>query len=126
MVYEYRSLAGYLREQSDDLILVLIGDHQPPAAVSGQGCVMARARARDWPPGRRPSPTARSRGFRSQASNRGDPSIGAMYQLTPVLLDAFDESPDAIATSTHAERQPRAPADSAAPGGRRGSAGRRR
>jgi hypothetical protein len=97
MAYEYRSLAGYLREQADDLVLVLIGDHQPPAAVSG----------RDAPwhvpvhvIGRRERVLHRLRenGFRSGLEPRR-PAIGAMYQLTPVLLDAFD-APDP-ATSTH-------------------------
>ena len=36
MAYEYTSLAGYVREQSDDPLMIVIGDHQPPAAVSGR------------------------------------------------------------------------------------------
>jgi hypothetical protein len=89
MDYEYRSLAGYLREQAGDLVLVVIGDHQPPAAVSG----------RDAPwhvpvhvIGRREGVLhrLRGRGFRSGLEPRRPP-IGAMYQLTPLLLDAFDE-----------------------------------
>jgi hypothetical protein len=36
LVYAFEYLGGYLRERSDlDLVLVLLGDHQPPASVSG-------------------------------------------------------------------------------------------
>ena len=89
MAYEYDSLAGYLREQADDLLMVVIGDHQPPAAVSGRDApwhvpvhvigsrphVLDRLRRRGFRPGLEP----------------GRPSIGAMHQLAPMLLDAFDE-----------------------------------
>jgi len=38
MQYVYTTLSGYLRLRSDrDLVLIIIGDHQPPAAVSGEG-----------------------------------------------------------------------------------------
>src|SRR5262245_16997501 len=37
MSYEYATIAGYLRRQPrDGMTLVAIGDHQPPAAVSGR------------------------------------------------------------------------------------------
>ena len=36
MAYEYRSLAGYVRQQADDSVMIVVGDHQPPAAVSGR------------------------------------------------------------------------------------------
>jgi hypothetical protein len=89
MAYEYRSLAGYLREQTDDPILVLIGDHQPPAAVSGRD---ASWRVPVHVIGRRERILHRllENGFRPGLEPR-PPAIGAMYQLTPVLLDAFDE-----------------------------------
>jgi hypothetical protein len=90
MAYEFRSLAGYLREQTDDLILVVIGDHQPPGAVSGRDApwhvpvhvigrgehVLGRLREEGFQPGLEPR----------------RPVIGRMYQLTPLLLDAFDET----------------------------------
>ena len=89
MAYEYRSLAGYLREQSDDLLMILIGDHQPPAAVSGRDApwlvpvhVIGSRRQ-----GLRRLHHA---GFRQGLDPRR-PSIGVMHQLAPVLLDAFDE-----------------------------------
>jgi len=89
MAYEYRSLAGYLREQADDLILVLIGDHQPPAAVSGRD---ASWRVPVHVIGRRERILHRllEHGFRPGLEPRS-PAIGAMYQLTPLLLDAFDD-----------------------------------
>jgi hypothetical protein len=90
MAYEFRSLAGYVREQTDDLILIVIGDHQPPGAVSGRNApwhvpvhvigrgehVLRRLREEGFQPGLEPR----------------RPVIGGMYQLTPLLLDAFDET----------------------------------
>src|SRR3990167_418128 len=36
--YMYQSLTGYLRLRADrDFVMILIGDHQPAAAVSGEG-----------------------------------------------------------------------------------------
>ena len=98
MAYEYRSLAGYLREHADDLVLVLIGDHQPAAAVSGRD---ASWRVPVHVIGRRERVLHRllEHGFRPGLEPRR-PAIGAMYQLTPLLLDAFDEPGDAP-TSTH-------------------------
>ena len=88
MAYEYMALAGYLREQLDDLLLIVLGDHQPPAAVSGRGA--------PWHVpvhviGRREHVLRRLRddGFRPGLEPRR-PSIGAMHQLAPMLLDAFD------------------------------------
>jgi hypothetical protein len=38
MSYSYATIAGYLRRRGDrDFIMILAGDHQPPAAVSGEG-----------------------------------------------------------------------------------------
>ena len=89
MAYEYRSLAGYLREQSDDPLMIVIGDHQPPAAVSGRN---APWRVPVHVIGRRTHvlDRLRGRGFRRGLEPRR-PSIGVMHQLTPMLLDAFDE-----------------------------------
>src|SRR5262249_34961438 len=37
MTYDYAVLGGYLRQHaSRDMVMILIGDHQPPAAVSGE------------------------------------------------------------------------------------------
>jgi hypothetical protein len=97
MDYEYKALAGYLRSQSDDLLLVVVGDHQPPAAVSGPDAPW------DVPVhviGRREGVLHRleQSGFRPGLEPHR-PAIGPMYQLTPLLLDAFDES-TASPTST--------------------------
>jgi len=101
MAYEYQSLAGYIREQPGDVVLVLIGDHQPPAAVSGRD---APWRVPVHVVGRREAilQRLRDRGFRPGLEPQR-PAIGAMYQLTPVLLEAFDAvtpTPE-TATSTH-------------------------
>jgi hypothetical protein len=38
IAYTFDYLSGYLREQPElDLVLVLLGDHQPPASVAGEG-----------------------------------------------------------------------------------------
>jgi hypothetical protein len=101
MAYEYQSLAGYIREQPGDVVLVLIGDHQPPAAVSGRD---APWRVPVHVVGRRGAilQRLRDRGFREGLEPRR-PAIGAMYQLTPLLLDAFDAvtAAPAASTSTH-------------------------
>jgi hypothetical protein len=88
MTYEYESFAGYLLAHADDdLVVILIGDHQPAAAVTGPGAswrvplhVITRSgdiakalAARGLRPGLRPL----------------RPSIGSMHGLAPVLFDAF-------------------------------------
>ena len=92
MAYEYASLAGYLRHQPNDFVAIVIGDHQPPAAVSGTGApwrvpvhVIGRRRfaldrllAHGFGPGIDPRPR----------------SIGGMHALVPMLLDAFDAPGD--------------------------------
>jgi hypothetical protein len=38
LTYSFDSLAGYLRLRSDrDFVVIVLGDHQPPAVVSGEG-----------------------------------------------------------------------------------------
>jgi len=38
MAYTYATLSGYLRERAGhDVVMILLGDHQPPALVSGEG-----------------------------------------------------------------------------------------
>ncbi|MGE3275474.1 MAG: hypothetical protein AB7O67_10200 [Vicinamibacterales bacterium] len=88
MAYEYRALAGYIREHAgDDLVMVILGDHQPPAAVSGPDAphhvpvhivtsnpdILARLRGHGFRPGLEPS----------------RPPLGDMNELVPLLLDAF-------------------------------------
>lgn len=88
VAYAYRVLAGYIRMRADrDCILILIGDHQPPAAVSGLHArwdvpmhviasrpeVLVRLRARGFQAGLRPSGHALVR----------------MHAMLPILLDVF-------------------------------------
>lgn len=92
IAYEYRALAGYLRRHpNDDFVMIAIGDHQPPAAVSGPdvpwsvpvhvigrgGPVLDRLVGRGFKPGVVPE----------------RPSISPMHALTSTFLDAF--GPDA-------------------------------
>ena len=86
--YAYRALAGYLRVRADrDFVMIVIGDHQPPAAVSGLHArwdvpmhviasrpeVLERLRARGFQAGLRPS----------------GPALVPMHAMLPILLDVF-------------------------------------
>lgn len=88
--YALTVLAGYLRHRPDrDLVLVLVGDHQPPAAVSGEDApwdvpvhviagrdaLIERLRAHGFRDGLTPS----------------RPSLGPMHTLLPLLLEAFGD-----------------------------------
>lgn len=89
MAYDLESLAGYIRQQAGDPLLIIVGDHQPPAAVSGAGAswevpvhvigrraaLLDRLLAHRFRPGLAPA----------------RPSIGPMHGLVPVFLDAFSE-----------------------------------
>jgi len=91
MTYDFDVLAGYLRRHADrDLVMIVLGDHQPPAAVSGEHAswdvpvhvitsrtaVLDRLRADGFSPGLTPARRP----------------IGRMHQLLPKLLDAFGEA----------------------------------
>ena len=92
MAYEFASLAGYLREHQDDFVLVVVGDHQPPAAVTGAGApwdvpvhvIARRAHILD---------RLRAHGFRAGLTPER-PSAGAMHALVPMLFEAFDAPED--------------------------------
>lgn len=88
MAYSYTTLAGYVKKHAgQDLVIVLLGDHQPPALVSGEGApwdvpvhiitnrsaVLERLIVHGFVPGITPT----------------RPSLGPMHALTPLLLDAF-------------------------------------
>jgi hypothetical protein len=90
MAYEFASVAGYLREHADrDVVMILLGDHQPPALVSGEGAswnvpvhiVASRSGVLE---------RLSTSGFRKSLLPSG-PSIGGMHVLLPLLLDAFGE-----------------------------------
>jgi hypothetical protein len=88
MAYVHDTLGGYLRMRADrDFVMVILGDHQPPALVSGEGAswavpvhvvtgrsaVLARLRQHGFRDGLVPAP----------------PSVARMDTLMRVLLDAF-------------------------------------
>jgi hypothetical protein len=87
----YRWIGGLLRKRADrDLVLILIGDHQPPALVSGEGAtwdvpvhVIANRTTR-----LAVLDALRSRGFRSGLAPQR-PKLSRMHELVPTLLDAF-------------------------------------
>jgi hypothetical protein len=88
IAYDYASLAGYLRLRADrDVVMILIGDHEPAAAVSGEGAswdvpvhvIASRPQILEQ---------LRARGFRSGLTP-ARPSLGRMHTLLPVLLDAL-------------------------------------
>jgi hypothetical protein len=88
--YSYRTLAGYLMQHAgEDFVMILIGDHEPPALVSGPNTlwdvpVHVIAKRRDV------LERLLSRGFQP-GLNPHRPSLGKMHTLTPVLLDAFSK-----------------------------------
>jgi phosphoglycerol transferase MdoB-like AlkP superfamily enzyme len=88
--YAHVTLGGYLRLRADrDFVMVIIGDHQPPAMVSGEHAawdvpvhvITNRAQILD---------RLLRRGFRDGLQPR-EPSAIKMHALLPVLLDAFGD-----------------------------------
>ena len=95
--YAHRVLGGYLRLRADrDLVIVLIGDHQPAAFVSGEGApwdvpvhvITARQAVLDG---------LKAHGFR-EGLQSPRPVITTMDGLLPKLLDAFSEAGQAAST----------------------------
>jgi hypothetical protein len=92
--YAYTVFAGYLRQAPDrDFVMILIGDHQPPALVSGEGApwnvpvhVIASRALREPVLDR-----LRGHGFHTGLTP-SRPAIGRMHTLLPILLDAFGDS----------------------------------
>jgi hypothetical protein len=88
--YTLRTIAGYLRLRADrDLVLIVIGDHQPAAAVSGEQAPW------DVPVhviASRPEVLAslQTQGF-GDGLTPTRPILGPMHELLPVLLKAFGE-----------------------------------
>jgi hypothetical protein len=90
MSYTYETLAGFLRGHADrDFVLILLGDHQPPALVSGEGApwdvpvhvITSRKAILERLPGL---------GFRSGLRPQR-PAIGRMHELRRMLLEAFGD-----------------------------------
>ena len=90
--YAFAHVGGYLRLRADrDLVLVLVGDHQPPALVSGAGAswevpvhvVTSRAAVLDR--------LVDGHGFAPGLAPRR-PAAARMDGLLPILLDAFGDA----------------------------------
>ena len=88
--YAYATVGGYLRLRADrDLVMVLVGDHQPPALVSGEGAswnvpvhvIASRAELLD---------RLRARRFHDGLAPRSG-AVARMDELLPVLLGAFGD-----------------------------------
>jgi hypothetical protein len=97
MSYSYATIGGYLRLRADrDFIMILAGDHQPPAAVSGEGASW------DVPvhviTSRRPIiDHLNAHGFaRGLLPPRR--ALTRIDKLLPVLLDAFSGKRPGVAT----------------------------
>jgi hypothetical protein len=88
IAYVYASIGGYLRMRADrDFVMIVIGDHQPAAAVSGEGAswdvpihviasrpqLLERLETHGFARGMMPPRT----------------SLGPMHELLPMFLDAF-------------------------------------
>ena len=106
IAYDFAAIGGYLRKQPDrDFVMVLLGDHQPAAAVSGAGAPW------DVPVHIIASRNAilkrlLDRGFSDGLVPNG-PSIGGIHDLLPMLLDAFgDRSTTPGLTFSGALQQP--------------------
>ena len=86
--YAYRTIGGYLRFRAErDFILILVGDHQPPALVSGEGAswdVPVHIIASRFPVLDR----LRRHGF-VDGLVPPSPIVARMDTLLPILLDAF-------------------------------------
>ena len=90
VAYTYASLGGYLQLRSDrDIVMIVIGDHQPPALVTGAGAswevpvhvITSRRDILD---------RLVKRGFRKGLAPQ-HPSIAKMHELMPIFFDAFDD-----------------------------------
>jgi len=89
MAYTYATLSGYLRTRPDrDFVMILLGDHQPPALVSGEGApwdvpVHVIASRRDV------LDQLVAKGFR-RGLTPSRPDLSHMHALLPILLSAFN------------------------------------
>ena len=89
--YAYATAGGYLRLRADrDLVMILVGDHQPPSLVSGEGASW------DVPVhviAGRPALLDRLRGRRFlDGLAPGATTVAGMHTLLPMLLDAFGDT----------------------------------
>jgi len=102
LIYTYETFGGYLRLRADrDLVMILIGDHQPPALVSGADAswdvpVHVIAGARHALLDR-----LRRHGFHEGLAPP-HPTTGGMDALLPILLDAFGDAKEQAVLSGRA------------------------
>lgn len=103
--YQYRWLAGWMREpEPRDAVYVFVGDHQPAANVIGEGASW------DVPVhivSRSPALLAKftAQGFR-EGLEPPRASLGALHELTGVMLNAFSNRPAPPAESAAAVSRP--------------------
>jgi hypothetical protein len=92
VAYAYQVLGGYLRQRAGhDFVLIVLGDHQPPALVSGAGqpwdvpvhVIASRGELLD---------RLRGSGFHAGLDPSG-PRVAKMHELLPILLHAFGDRP---------------------------------
>jgi hypothetical protein len=90
--YTYQSIGGYLRLSGNrDFVMIILGDHQPPAAVSGEGAswevpvhvITSRKEVLE---------SLLAHGFQPGLSPH-HPAISRMHALVPTLLTAFGGGP---------------------------------
>ena len=94
MDYVYRSIAGYLRKNTGrDFLLIVLGDHQPAANVSGEDAPwdtpvhVIASRAELLEP-------LLARGFRTGVTP-ARPAVGNMADLLPMITGAMDGKAEA-------------------------------
>jgi phosphoglycerol transferase MdoB-like AlkP superfamily enzyme len=108
MNYAYASIGGYLRLNAGrDLVMVMLGDHQPAAAVAGEGASW------DVPVhiiASRPELLDRfiARGFRT-GMHPPRQAISKMHELLPTLLEVFGSAPIETTGQAAAVRSARNP-----------------
>ncbi len=92
VAYAHDVLGGYLRRRADrDFVMIVLGDHQPPALVSGEHqpwdvpvhVITSRRAVTD---------RLLARGFKEGLDPAGT-RISKMHALLPILLDAFGDRP---------------------------------
>jgi len=109
--YVLTSVAGYLRQRgSDDLVLIVIGDHQPAARVTGPDAswdVPVHVIARNPPL----MDALRALGFETGLAP-GPATLGPMHTLAGRLLQAFDSAAGGDTTSKRTHRSVAAPGQS--------------
>jgi hypothetical protein len=90
MAYSYSTVSGYLRQRSGhDFVMILAGDHQPPAAVSGEGSpwdvpvhiITSRREVLE---------RLKSRGF-AEGLAPPRPPLTRIDKLLPIFLDSFGD-----------------------------------